>query len=295
MIEVVSYPIDLSTWHPQEPDNSFYIELYGETRPLIALDFAEILPPSSNGNLPQSKTQESLPIYEYSWTIGHSGNLSSDLLKNLQDPAAKVFLYFPISRGWRVKELLATVHYLRPVPEQGKWLQMLSEHWQEVSPLVKDVSSLSGLIPNAPFPEVASILSTIAKLQINSIPQVEGFVWSVSKVTHISTYGLMQGIEWTIPREMFKELGSRLTGSVAVSFIPSLIQQNYAVGDEDPKLQFQAGTVLACANILGHQGKEPSIYKLPPSSQNLPTNCIELQIAPYRKEAHNSQKDDNKT
>jgi hypothetical protein len=31
----------------------------------------------------------------------------------------------------------------------------------------------------------------------------------------------MQGVMWSIPRTMFENLGGRLTGSLAVSFIPS--------------------------------------------------------------------------
>jgi hypothetical protein len=31
----------------------------------------------------------------------------------------------------------------------------------------------------------------------------------------------MQGVVWAIPKEMFKVLGGRLTGSLALSFIPA--------------------------------------------------------------------------
>jgi hypothetical protein len=31
----------------------------------------------------------------------------------------------------------------------------------------------------------------------------------------------MQGVVWAIPKEMFERLGGRLTGSLAVSFIPT--------------------------------------------------------------------------
>jgi hypothetical protein len=31
----------------------------------------------------------------------------------------------------------------------------------------------------------------------------------------------MQGVVWAIPKEMFEYLGGRLTGSLAVSFIPT--------------------------------------------------------------------------
>jgi len=32
--------------------------------------------------------------------------------------------------------------------------------------------------------------------------------------------GVMQGVVWTLPKSMFAELGGRLTGGLAVSFLP---------------------------------------------------------------------------
>ena len=288
MNEVVSYPLDLAQWDAGSQEQPFYLELYGETSPLIALDFAQILPAGPIDYSPQPQTEGPLPIYEYSWTIGHSvGSHLGDLGKKLQDPAASIFLFLPISRGWRVKELVATVKYLRPVTEQEKWLEKLSQYSKEVSPLISDVSELARLVPGAaPFSEAASIVSTIAKLQINNVPRVEGFEWSVSKVTDKSAYGLMQGIQWTIPKQMFEKLGNRLTGSVAVSFIPSLIQQKYQVWDKGQELPFQQGTLLARAEIYGPVKDQP-MYMVP-HQQDQPINFIELQIAPYKKEAHSS-------
>jgi len=34
-------------------------------------------------------------------------------------------------------------------------------------------------------------------------------------------HGVMQGVVWAIPKEMFELLGGRLTGSLALSFIPA--------------------------------------------------------------------------
>lgn len=70
----------------------------------------------------------------------------------------------------------------------------------------------------------APILSAVSKLQISSVPQdVKGFGWYVEKVTFgaAANHGVMQGVVWAIPKEMFEDLGGRLTGSLAVSFIPT--------------------------------------------------------------------------
>jgi hypothetical protein len=52
---------------------------------------------------------------------------------------------------------------------------------------------------------------------------VKGFDWYVEKVTipAAHSHGVMQGVVWVIPKEMFELLGGRLTGSLAVSFIPT--------------------------------------------------------------------------
>lgn len=279
MFEIVSYPVDLAAWDAESHEQPFYLELHGETRPFVALDFTQVLPAGSASRRPQ--VEETLPVYEYSWTIGHS-NLPHihDLLSHVQDPALHIFLYFPISRGWRVKELAATVKYLTPVAEQEKWLQRISRISQEVSPFIMDVSTLARLVLGTLSNEVATILSTIARLQINNVPRVEGFEWSVRKVTHKSEDGVMQGIQWTIPRQMFRELGNRLTGSIAVSFVPSLRQQSDHVCEEEQELDFQQGTLLARAEIHGMDKERPIC--VPPIQHHALNDFIGLQIAPRR-------------
>ena len=52
---------------------------------------------------------------------------------------------------------------------------------------------------------------------------MKGFDWYVEKVTvpAAHSHGVMQGVVWAIPKEMFELLGGRLAGSLAVSFIPT--------------------------------------------------------------------------
>ncbi len=268
MIEVVSSPAELATWDPDK--QPFYLEVYGETRPLINMKYAEVQPSGSE----DAKTIADVPIYQYWWTIGHSvaPKHVEELWSQLpDDAAARVYLYFPLNSGWRIKELVATVNYLSPVHEQVSWWDKIAEGWKNISPLVSDVSSLAQLVPNPAFAGAATVLSTIAKLQINSVPQVDGYAWSVGKVTSTTHLGVMQGVMWTLPKKMFTEMGSRLTGSVALSFIPSFKQQGTVFKD---KPSFQQGQILAHAVVYG-----------PDNSQFwAPTNVrefIELQIAPY--------------
>jgi hypothetical protein len=64
----------------------------------------------------------------------------------------------------------------------------------------------------------------------------------------------MQGVVWTLPKSMFAELGGRLTGSVAVSFIPDHEQTADLVATEAAQPEQQA--LLAHAVIYGPDGDE---------------------------------------
>jgi hypothetical protein len=240
MIEVVSHPPDLASW--DQGEHPFYFEVYGETEPLLDMTYAEALPPGGDA----AKTTASSPIYEYWWTLGHAGQASEHhhlwpertsekpIWKKLDDTAARVYLYFPIHGGWRIKELVATVKYLSPVHDQKSWSEAAAEEWTKLQPLMEDAGNLASKL--GPIPGVgnvaagaAPILSTLAKLKVGSVPQgVKGFDWSVEKVTFGSKkqHGVMQGVMWTLPKEMFELLGGRLTGSVALSFIPSRTQSS---------------------------------------------------------------------
>ncbi len=252
MIEVVSHPADLATWdagkHP-----FFYLELYGETRPWVDQTYAEVQPAGPVDSTSQQAVTAT-PLYRYWWTIGHgvAPQQLDEVWSHLRDdPAARVYLYFPLDKGWRIKELVATVQYLQPVHQQVNWWNQRVEDWKTLlAPLVANVGALASTIPQPMIAGAGSALSTIAKLQVNSVPQVDGFEWSVSKVTMREVeQGVMQGVMWTLPRKMFTELGSRLTGSLALSFIPSQRQGKQGAATGMPR--FDPGDILAHTVVRG--------------------------------------------
>jgi len=255
MIEVASHPEDLAKWDPAK--HPFYFEMFGETKPVLDMTYAEVIPAAGDS----ASTVTSTPIYEYWWTLGHAGTApehhhlwpgrkaDEPVWQKLENTAARIYLYFPISAGWRMKELVATVKYLSPVADQKTWSTEAAADWTKLQPLLQDAGSLASAL--APVPGVgavaagaAPILSTLAKLQIGSVPQgVKGFEWSVGKVTFASKqeHGVMQGVVWTLPKQMFELLGGRLTGSLAVSFIPANSQRQ-------PDSEWEPKT----AAMLGH-------------------------------------------
>lgn len=263
MIEVVSYPPDLSIWEPDV--DPFYLELYGETNPELDTSYAETsASPAPDGTgKPASRT----PIYEYWWTLGRPGGphhphhrwpvapRALDLWQHLREPAGRVYLYFPQTGGWRVHELVASIKYLVPIHEQEKLTEHAAQTFGKLAPFVDDMSKIAAMAPNPAFTATSAMLATIAKLRINDVPRAAGFDWSVAKVTcRYESHGVMQGLVWTLPKEMFSVLGGRLTGSVAVSFVPASFQAKgqvasaYAPPEQRP--------LLAHAVIYGHGDTE---------------------------------------
>jgi hypothetical protein len=276
MIEVVSEPADLTSWKGSDPP--YYLELFGETSPTIDSTFAEVLPPTATA----AQSAAATPIYEYWWTIGHPGRRPehhhlfqkpSSIWDNLDDEAAHVFMYFPINSGWRIKELVATIKYLSPIQDQETLSEKAGEDWKQIAPVLADAGSVSQML--SPIPVVgtgaaaaAPLLSALSKLQIGTVPSTApGFNWYVDKVTTagVAGRGVMQGVMWSIPKQMFESLGGRLTGSLAVSFIRS--HQQGTKGTE-PKPASLYGHAMV--NSGGNQ------YRVPTASNAF----VELELSP---------------
>lgn len=274
MIEAASYPADLTSWQPEI--NPFYLELYGETTPLVDEAYAEVVP--AGGTDPRQTADA--PVYDYWWTLGHPGSKephhhwwsgsehTASPWRDLEDDvAARVFMYFPISAGWRAKELVATLRYLSPTRQQHEWLK---EAAQFVQPLLSDASSLAGLLPDGAAP--SKWLQAISKLQCSSLPQSTKLEWSVEKVACGSTSGVMQGVMWSLPRSVFELLGGRITGSLAVSFIPASAQHG-APSSGAPS--YGVAPILAQAVVCT---KEPHAYWVPEDGGRGP--FVHLNVAP---------------
>lgn len=272
MIEVASHPANLGNWR-SAPETPYYFEVFGETSPQVDLAYAQIQGPSDGASTAQQTTVA--PVYEYWWTIGHGGDYDpkhhkwvrgdyvdhpdADPWNNLQDVAAHVYLFFPTWTGWRIKELSVQLKYLSPVRESESLLTEVARGWTQASPLISDASQLAGLF--APIPgaaagakEAATILDTLAKLKVNSVPPAGEYKWATMKVTYITPEGAMQGIAWELPAKMFLDLGGRLTGSVALSFIPASRQGGEAAAE---RAQLRPGNLQAHSVIHLRDGDTP--------------------------------------
>jgi hypothetical protein len=264
-LKVVSWPESLKTWKPTDPQQYFYFELVGETCPAFDESQGELAatPKPDAGGVTGTR------VYEYVWTIGRLGvwqhrpktpqglahrsrgdEAFSDLAPEvtpsesaekfwveLEDPAAHVYVYFPLAERWRVSELGATVKYLSPMPNDETFLDKTAKDVEALLPIVGAVGQLANVAApgaGAVISSSARVIGALAQMKTNSLPQTAGFPWAVAKATFIWTRmeggeekkTPMAGVAWSLPKTMFEELGGRISGSVAVIFVPVTAQQD---------------------------------------------------------------------
>jgi hypothetical protein len=274
-IETVSHPLNLAEWNAnKEGCAPFYLELMGETSPALDGGFVQLAAETGDGRTTTSQAS----VYEYWWTIGHEGRpggasgsrvqkwlgrSSQDWIwDRLEDHAGVVYVFFPTDHGWRVNEVAAAVKYMSPVPHDPTFTERASSAISTAEPLLEDASKLVGLVQPV-IGDVASkaaqSLDVLAQMKINQIPQVGGYEWAVAKVTTVSeSGGVSYGLMWTLPKLMFEELGGRITGSVAVSFIPVTKQGDEAKTAEPGRVRAQVLSSPTMPTQYGCPASRPS-------------------------------------
>ncbi len=320
-LKVVSWPEPLKTWKPTDPQQYFYFELVGETSPALDESQGELAatPKADAGGVTGTR------VYEYVWTIGRLGvwqhrpetphglvhgsrgdeafadiapevtlsGRAEEFWGKLKDPAAHVYVYFPLAESWRVSELGATVKYLSPMPGDETFLDKTAKDVQALQPIVSAVGQLANVAApgaGAVISSSARVIGALAQMKINSLPQTAGFPWAVAKTTFIWTRtedGVekmtpMAGVAWSLPKTMFEELGGRICGGVAVIFVPVTAQQDQATTVEpqgtnaerhDTKPETPAPPILARAIVHG-----PNPIWSPPRDRD--DGFIKLKITP---------------
>jgi hypothetical protein len=287
--------IEYVTWSGNSPhwghgeDHIFYLEILGEATPRMTPAYTQL--PIPERHEASRHSTNLAPVYEYYWSIGY---IDPDKKcgpetwgGELANTAAEIYLYFPTIGGWRIEELLATVKYLCPGREHSSLLQNAAHMFSTAQPIVDDASKLATAsgVPGVGLlaASTASLLDVIGRLKLTSVPPEGDYKWCVQKVDeYIKDEGLLHGVKWTIPKKLFVEFGSRLTGSIAVNVIPAIRQAPSAAPDH---IQLRRLPIRAAAVMYPHarhsKGNEP--IKLPPDGR-----FLELEIEPRALEIRES-------
>jgi hypothetical protein len=240
------------TQPPQsDAQDSCRLEIWGESTPRLS-------PKYGRASLPHEDTTE-IFIYEYFWTLrifrpdverdddakpvdsglrgapGRHGIFRRQGMQRKMEFAlpqgytgsAHVHLLFPHTCGFWIHEIAASVKLLSPPPLD--FAEKVGKDVTAVQPLmglaggaVAAVGAVGGPLVSA----AGHVLSAVAKVKMNDVPSTPEFPWSVQKSSVRSGSQEWDGIVWNLPGDMFEFCGDRITGSVAVVFLPG------ASGDE---------------------------------------------------------------
>jgi hypothetical protein len=122
------------------------------------------------GRLSRSSTDGPLLLYEYWWTIANfdspntsggwsgaehkEGHRIARIPHTTAEPSeetdrrgfagytAQIKLFFPTEQGWRIRDRVAGVRYLTPLPVDLE--EKLDKDWQDLSPILEGASAVAG-------------------------------------------------------------------------------------------------------------------------------------------------------
>ncbi|SED07515.1 hypothetical protein SAMN05216489_02442 [Streptomyces sp. 3213] len=218
-----------AAWGRGSAETDEWLEVYGEAEPQ-SIPLERIF---------ATGTDKATPFtgYLYVWTLGYIGDA----------PSVKVTLLFPAVGGWRVKDVQAIVYHLPPVADERAWRATLARDMRSAAPVLEAAGKLTADLVG--FPELNAITSAAAHMRARSAPQMQNEEWYVKRV-HRSPAGILhQGVEWTLPANFVKQIGTRVTGALLVQFVGAAP----ASEDTDPSGS-EPLPILACATLT--RGKE---------------------------------------
>lgn len=197
-------------------------EVYGEIEPTLSSGAGT---PAATGGL-----------YEYCWTLCYFEKKFSKLQQKVDFSeqhrlwrdkpksaprwsdkcAARVSLYFPADCNWRVSEILATVKHLSPVQQERSWREEFTKDFNAIEPVIGAAGKVAADATG--IPELGSVAEAVSRLKLTSVPQAAGAEWFVRKVDLVRSEKLFHGIEWQLSLGLLRQLGTRVTGGLLVSF-----------------------------------------------------------------------------
>ena len=139
-------------------------------------------------------------------------------------------------------------------------MKKVAEYYDIVAPIVSRVAQLTEHLDIPGLSTSASLINTLAKVPITSLPPVEGLPWTLTRVTGYLASEIRDGLRWTLPKKLFYVLGSRLTGSIAVYFHPALSRQQQVTVSNN-QLTVQMRPILARAVVHNDGKRLPNIEK----------------------------------
>ena len=99
--------------------------------------------------------------------------------------------------------MVASVKYVRPLPHHDDLVKKVAEYWNTVAPVIGKAAELTKVLPNPIVSTGATLVSTLAKAPITTLPPIDGLSWFVQRVTGYVGSEIMDGLKWTLPKKLF--------------------------------------------------------------------------------------------
>jgi hypothetical protein len=131
---------------------------------------------------------------------------------------AHVTLSFPRNKGFWVHEIAASVKLLSPPPLD--FAEKVDADVKALQPFIGLAGGAVAAVGTVAGPVVSAaghVLDAVAKAKVNDVPSTKEFPWSVQQFSTANS----DVVVWNLPENMFTLCGDRITGSIAVVFLPT--------------------------------------------------------------------------
>lgn len=157
-------------------------------------------------------------LYEYQWTLSYPHPKSPHRLgpSDHTTAGATVQMLFPFGTGWRVTEHVATIKHFSPLEVEDALRQKLARDWTEIAPVLASAGKVAADVTGVP--QIGRVAQEVARLKATSIPQTDESHWFLKAVHGEIAQTSYQGFEWELSRGLLRSCGTRISGSLLVSF-----------------------------------------------------------------------------
>jgi hypothetical protein len=102
------------------------------------------------------------------------------------------------------------------VQREWSWREELAKDFDAIEPVIGITGKVAADATGVP--ELRSVAEAVSRLKLTSVPQAAGAEWFVRKVDLVRSEKLFHGIEWQLSLGLLRQLGTRVTGGLLVSF-----------------------------------------------------------------------------
>lgn len=193
-----------------------YLKIMGEAKPQL----------SDLPIITEEKRLSNWYIYEYIWELSLTGPIDKETERPIpwvnkiskKDDAILVQVFFHINNTkYSIRALTGTLK--PPFMIKKKFPDILWDRWWKITGTATKLIGETIKIPGTK--EICTAIDAISELEKDSVPTSHAYKWYSKMIATREDGVMLNGVEWGIKREAFKNLGNRLMGGIGLIFIES--------------------------------------------------------------------------